>query len=150
MVDLILSLIFVVMSGAQMGEMVGTKVVVQNNLAGRLSESTTYMARDRRRIEIRSSVHRKNPDGSTETVDRTNIVIIRCDLGQSFTLNLETQEYTASVFPPVPLTAEQMESRGLSKPRMVKKLERLEMAWPKGFFTDIRYNFGTFGEREFR
>ena len=34
--------------------------------------------------------------------------------------------------------------------RMVKKLERLEMAWLKGFFTDIRYNFGTIKEREFR
>jgi hypothetical protein len=99
-----------------MGEMVGSKVVVQNNLAGRLSEVTTYMASDRRRIEIRSSVQRKNPDGSTETMDRTNVVIMRCDLGQSFTLNLETKEYTASVFPPVPLTAEQRESLGLNKP----------------------------------
>jgi len=34
--------------------------------------------------------------------------------------------------------------------RMVKKLERLETAWLKGFFTDIRYNFGILGEREFR
>jgi hypothetical protein len=74
------------------------------------------MASDRRRIEMRSSVQRKNPDSSTETVDRTNVVIMRCDLGQSFTLNLETKEYTASVFPPVPLTAEQRESRGLNKP----------------------------------
>jgi len=32
---------------------------------------------------------------------------------------------------------------------MVKKLERLETAWLKGFFTDIRYNFGTIKEREF-
>jgi len=32
---------------------------------------------------------------------------------------------------------------------MVKKLERLEMAWLNGFFTDIRYNFGTFGEQNF-
>jgi hypothetical protein len=116
MLDLILSLILVVMSGARMGEMVGSKVVVQNNLAGRLSEVTTYMASDRRRKEMRSSVQRKNPDGSTETVDRTNVVITRCDLGQSFTLNLETKEYTASVFPPVPLTAEQRESLGLNKP----------------------------------
>ena len=76
MVDLILSLILVVMSGARIGEMVGSKVVVQNNLAGRLSEVTTYLAGDRRRIEMRSSVQRKNPDGSTETVERTNVVII--------------------------------------------------------------------------
>lgn len=98
MVYLLLSLILVVMSGARMGEMVGSKVVVQNNLAGRLSEVTTYTASDRRRTEMRSSVRRKNPDGSTETVDRTNVGITRCDLGQSFTLNLETKEYTASVF----------------------------------------------------
>ena len=74
MVDLILSLILVVMSGARMGEMVGSKVVVQNNLAGRLSEITTYMVSDRRRIEMRSSVPRRNPDGSRETVDRTNVL----------------------------------------------------------------------------
>lgn len=116
MVDLVLSLILVAMSEARIGEMVGIKVVVQTNLAGRLSEVTTYMASDRGRIERRSSVQRKNPDGSTETVDRTDVVIMRCDLGQSFTLNLETKEYTASVFPPVPLTAEQRESRGLNKP----------------------------------
>ena len=36
-----------------------------------------------------------------------------------------------------------------SESRMVKKLERLEMPWLKGFFTDIRYNFGTIEEREF-
>ena len=35
------------------------------------------------------------------------------------------------------------------EPRMVKKLERLEMAWLKGFFTDIRYNFGTLGSGNF-
>ena len=58
MLDLILSLILVVMSGARMGEMVGSKVVVQNNLDGRLSAVTTYMASDRRRIEMRSSVQR--------------------------------------------------------------------------------------------
>lgn len=116
MVDLILSLILVVMSGARMGEMVGSKIVVQNNLAGRLSEITTYMASDRRRIEMHSSVQRKSPDGLTDMVGLTNVVIMRCDLGQSFTLNLETKEYTASVFPPVPLTPEQRESRGLNKP----------------------------------
>ncbi len=116
MVDLILFLILVSMSGARIGEMVGSKVVLQNNFAGGLSTVTTYMASDRRRIEMCSSVLRKNPDGSTETVDRTNVVIMRCDLGQSLTLNLETKEYTASVFPPIPLTAEQRESRGLNKP----------------------------------
>ena len=104
MADLILSLILVVMNGARIGEMVGSKVVV-HNLAGRLSEVTTYMTGDRRRTEMRSSVQRRDPDGSTETVDRTIVVIMRCDLGQSFTLNLETKEYTASVFRPVPLTA---------------------------------------------
>jgi hypothetical protein len=39
--------------------------------------------------------------------------IVRCDLGESYELNLDTSEYTSTPYPPKPLTPEEIKARGL-------------------------------------
>jgi hypothetical protein len=60
---------------------------------------------DRRRTEFRHAIQRTIEDGSVEWVDEViSVFIVRCDLGQSFTLNLKTEEYSVAEYPPKPLT----------------------------------------------
>jgi integrase len=44
------------------------------------------------------------------------VSITRCDLGQSFELNLDTSEYTSASYPPMPRTKEEIARRGLQIP----------------------------------
>jgi hypothetical protein len=62
---------------------------------------------DRRRIELRHSVQSRNNDGSVETQSElSSVLIVRCDLGQSFLLRSKTEEYSSSPYPPKPPTPE--------------------------------------------
>jgi hypothetical protein len=110
--------LFLSVGGPQaVGKNTGTKVVVRYTSGDHTSESTTYTMGGRRRTESRNSAQRRNADGLLEYVDPPdNVRILRCDLGQSFTLNTSAKEYAAAVYPPKPLTPEEMAALGWKEP----------------------------------
>jgi hypothetical protein len=86
------------------------------------NEHTVYISGDRKRMEFRNSLGKKNADGSLQfTYGPRLVAITRCDLGQIFELNLDTSEYTSAPYPPRPLTKEQIEARGLQIPATSEK-----------------------------
>jgi hypothetical protein len=95
--------------GPRAPENLGTKIVTRQNLgpAG-FSEQTLYIMADRRRMEFRRSVQRRNnvesPEGQSEL---SSVFILRCDLRQSFVLHPKTEEYSSSPYPPKLATPEQ-------------------------------------------
>src|SRR5882757_6490012 len=100
-------------SQTQTAENAGTKVVIRNTFGGQSSDNTTYWTADRRRTEFRHAVQRTKEDGSVEWVDEVaSVFIVRCDLGQSFTLKMKAEEYSVAEYPPKRLTPEQMAARG--------------------------------------
>jgi hypothetical protein len=116
---LLLWFFLLVAGGAQDNpQSVGTKVVwhyTTGTFAG--GEVTTYTMADRRRVEYRNTSKNRNPDGSFSIGDPpANVVIQRCDLGQSFGLNTKAREYSEKEYPPKPLTAEERKARGLDDP----------------------------------
>ncbi len=99
--------------GTQTAENAGTKVVIRNTFGGQSSDNTTYWTADRRRTEFRHAVQRTKEDGSVEWVDEVaSVFIVRCDLGQSFTLKMKAEEYSVAEYPPKRLTPEEMAARG--------------------------------------
>ncbi len=99
------------------GKNIGTKVVVRHTSGDHTSEFTTYTMGDRRRMESRNSAQRRNAAGVLEYVDPPdNVRIMRCDLHQTFTLNTVAKEYASAVYPPKPLTPEEIAERGLKLP----------------------------------
>src|SRR5258708_31317383 len=97
----------------QTAENAGTKVVIRNTFGGQSSDNTTYWTADRRRTEFRHAVQRTKEDGSVEGVDEVaSVFIVRCDLGQSFTLKMKAEEYSVAEYPPKRLTSEEMAARG--------------------------------------
>jgi hypothetical protein len=75
------------------------------------------MMGDRRRMEFRHSVQRGDTDGSFETVNElSSVFILRCDLGQSFVLHPQTEEYSSAAYPPKPLTPEEAAAHAFEKP----------------------------------
>jgi hypothetical protein len=108
---------------------IGTKVVVRYTSGDHTSEFTTYTMGDRRRTEFRNSAQRRNAAGVLEYVDPPdNVTIQRCDLRQRFTLNTSAKEYTSAVYPPKPLTPEEIAERGFQEPEdaYVKPAIRIE------------------------
>ena len=100
-------------SQTQTAENAGTKVVIRNTFGGQSSDNTTYWTADRRRTEFRHAVQRTKEDGSVEWVDEVaSVFIVRCDLGQSFTLKMKAEEYSVAEYPPKRLTPEEMAARG--------------------------------------
>jgi len=68
-------------------------------------------------MEYQNSVGQRQADGSLRPIYGPRIAsITRCDLGQSFELNLDSSEYSATPYPPKALTREEMERRGLKVP----------------------------------
>ncbi|MHB8654401.1 MAG: hypothetical protein ACYDA9_11020 [Terriglobia bacterium] len=58
-------------------------------------------------------------DGSERWVEGPRLAtLIRCDLRQTFELNLDAAQYVAAPYPPKPLTKEQIESLRLKTPRI--------------------------------
>jgi hypothetical protein len=99
--------------GPQAAANAGTKVVIRNTFGGQSSDNTTYWTADRRRTEFRQAVQRTKEDGSVEWVDEVaSVFIVRCDLGQSFTLKMKAEEYSVAEYPPKRLTPEEMAARG--------------------------------------
>ena len=110
----------------QAAENTGTKVVLRNTFGGHSSDNTTYSMADRRRAEFRNTVQRRKEDGSVEWDETTVVLIVRCDLGQSFSLNLKAEEYSAAEYPPKPLTPGEMAARGLDAPVAPQPTLRIE------------------------
>jgi hypothetical protein len=84
----------------------GIKIVTHQTVSSDFfSEQTIYIAGDRRRMEVRHSVARRNDGTSPETSDGlSSVIIVRCDLGQSFILHPQREEYSSSPYPPERLT----------------------------------------------
>jgi hypothetical protein len=94
----------------QSPERSGTTITVQSSVRGNQSQRTTYIQPDRQRMEYRNSLGTR--DGTEPVYGPRLAAIVRCDLGQSFELNLDTQEYTSTPYPPKPLTPEEIKARG--------------------------------------
>jgi hypothetical protein len=95
----------------QSPERSGITITVQSSVRGTQSQRTTYFQPDRQRMEYRNSF---GTGQGTEPVYGPRLArIVRCDLGQAFELNLDTQEYTSAPYPPKPLTPEELKARGL-------------------------------------
>src|SRR5258706_10998597 len=115
----------------QTAENTGTKVVIRNTFGGQSSDNTTYWTADRRRTEFRHAVQRTKEDGSVEWVDEVaSVFIVRCDLGQSFTLKMKAEEYSVAEYPPKRLTPEEMAARGMTPvaPQPTQPTLRIEIA----------------------
>ena len=92
-------------------------MIVEYGQSGISSRHTIYLRGDRKRMEYQNSFGQKQADGSLRPIYGPRIAsITRCDLGQSFELNLDSSEYSATPYPPKPLTREEMERRGLKVP----------------------------------
>jgi len=116
-------------SQPQAAENAGTKVVIRNTFGSHPSYDTTYWMADRKRMEFTRAVQRTKEDGSLQWVDETTIVhIVRCDLGQSFSLNLKAEEYSVAEYPPKPLTPGEMAAHGLDTAIAPQPTLRIEIA----------------------
>jgi hypothetical protein len=108
----------------------GIKMTIRFSHAENSSEQTIYISGDRKRMEFRNSEGQKKANGSLQLSYGPRLVAItRCDLGQTFELNLDASEYTSAPYPPKPLTREQIEARGLQIPATSDKPTlRLELS----------------------
>ena len=96
----------------------GTKMTIRTIFGGHPTDSTIYLQGDRSRTEFRNAGAQRMTDGSERWLEGPRLaMLIRCDLEQTFELNLDTAQYVATPYPPKPLTKEQIESFGLNKPR---------------------------------
>ena len=101
----------------QASENPGVKMTIQHGQAGLPTQQTIYLQADRKRMEFRNAFGKKNADGSLQPNYGPRLAAItRCDLGQSFELNLDASEYTSGPYPPKPLTKEEIKARGLETP----------------------------------
>lgn len=91
----------------------GVKITTRSGPLGNSHDRTAYLQADRERLEYTNSVGGRH----TATIYGPRMArIVRCDLGQSFELNLDTAEYTSAPYPPKPLTEDQIKARGLEIP----------------------------------
>jgi len=89
------------------------------------SEQTTYWQPDRERTEHRSSLGRRRTDGSQEEIYGPRIATIaRCDLGQTFNLNLDSGEYDSGPYPPNQLAMAQLMSLASKMPPQTAPVEK--------------------------
>lgn len=95
----------------QGAEQSGIKMTFESEVAGNSNSRTTYHLGDRLREEYRNSFGGRRP-GDVRYGPRL-ARIVRCDLGQSFELNLDSSEYTSAPYPPNALTRAEIKARGL-------------------------------------
>jgi len=95
----------------------GIKMTIEYGQPGSASQRTIYFQADRKRFAYQNSFGQQQVDGSVRPIYGPRLVsITRCDLGQSFELNLDTHEYTSHPYPTKPFTKEEMEKRGMRSP----------------------------------
>lgn len=100
----------------QASEQAGVKITTQSAVNGRSNQRTAYLQGDRQRMEYRNSFGGRH--GADQVEGPRLAHIVRCDLGEFFELNLDTSEYTATPYPPKPLTADEIKARGLETPAL--------------------------------
>jgi hypothetical protein len=84
----------------------GIKMTVRLASQGFWFERTTYVRGDARRMEYRNMQgHRYGPHVAA---------IERCDLGEAFDVNLDQKEYDSVLYPPRPLTKEELVKSGIN------------------------------------
>jgi hypothetical protein len=97
----------------QTSEGPGVKITTRSGPLGNSHDRTAYLQADRERLEYTNSIGGRY----TATIYGPRLArIVRCDLGLSFELNLDTAEYTSAPYPPKPLTKEEIKARGLETP----------------------------------
>jgi hypothetical protein len=85
---------------------------------GQSGDRTIYIQGDRKREEFRTGMERPKADGSMQWIEGPRLTrITRCDLGQTFELNLDAAQYAAWPYPPKPFTKEQIEALRLKTPQ---------------------------------
>jgi hypothetical protein len=98
----------------QAAENVGTKIVRHDRSGGTV---TTYILGGKRRTEFRNAESTRRPDGTFSPADPPpNVVIDRCDLGQSFGLDVIGHRYAEYAFTPKHLTQQERQELGLYAP----------------------------------
>lgn len=98
----------------------GLKLVIRHMNNSAANEQTLYLQQDRKRMEYRNSVggDRRRWDGSPDVRYGPRLAsITRCDLGRSFELNLDAQEFVTAPYPPATLTKAQTEALGFIPPQ---------------------------------
>ena len=101
----------------QAAENPGIKMTIEHGQPGNATRRTIYFQADRKRFAYQNSFGQRQADGSERPIYGPRIVsITRCDLGQSFELNLDTREYTSTPYPRKPLTREEMAKLGMRSP----------------------------------
>jgi hypothetical protein len=106
----------------QASENTGTKTTIRHVFAGNSSEQTIYWQADRKRVEFRNSEGRTNVDGSQQWFSGPRLVAItRCDLGQTFELNLDAAEYVSAPYSARPLIKDDSEARRSKMSEMPQK-----------------------------
>ena len=96
----------------------GTKMTIHTISGGQSGDRTVYVQGDRRREEFPTGGKYKKADGSVQWIEGPRLAeITRCDLGQTFELNLDAAQYAAWAYPPKPLTKEQVEALRLKMPQ---------------------------------
>jgi hypothetical protein len=93
----------------------GIKMTAISVINGHGWEQTIYWQTDRKRTEYRSGRGQRKADGSLEWIYGPRLAaIVRCDLQQTFELNLDDAQYVSAPYPPKPIPGITFESRGLS------------------------------------
>lgn len=98
----------------------GLRFAVRHTQDGMSSEQFLYVEQDRRRMEYRNSAGegKRRWDGSLDLRYGPRLASInRCDLGRTFELNLDANEYVSAPYPPQPLSNAQAEALGLRTPQ---------------------------------
>lgn len=90
----------------------GIKMITIFGTTETTNEQTVFLKGDRSRMEYRSATVAVHGDGTPDTRPGPSLAsIARCDLGQTFDMNLEDREYAAAAYPAFKLTNEQIEAR---------------------------------------
>ena len=107
------------MTGAPGTKILGIKMIVRSVNGGMSSEQTLYVAADRERFEFRNSTGGATAPGAPMVMryGPPLAAITRCDLGRSFELNLDANQYVVAPYPPKPLSQAEIEARGLNAPK---------------------------------
>jgi hypothetical protein len=105
--------------------MPGLKIITRKTVAGRRGETVTYLQNDRKRVEERRQVpqllraSRPSVGGAFVYVPGPPIVTItRCDLNQTFVLNLDAHEYMSMPIPK-PASKEELQDRAAQQPKAI-------------------------------
>lgn len=97
----------------------GTKFTVRTTQFGQTVEHTTYFQGDRLRMEYQNY---EGPNAGPHLA-----MIMRCDLGQIFELNLDANQYDSAPFPPKPYTKEQIAALKIPTPLPMPKQKTLRI-----------------------